>query len=67
MSILFSCFTIYPKDKIFSVVWLKIPQNEPETLIEAFSRLLKERGEFEGYLIVLTKEKSEVFSLSSLK
>lgn len=54
---------LYPKEKIFSVVLLKIPQEEPETLLKAFSKLLEEREEFEGYLIVLTKEKLEVFPL----
>ena len=58
---------LYPKDKIFSVVWLKIPQEEPEALLEAFSRLLEEREGFNGYLIVLKKEKSELFSLGSLE
>ena len=58
---------LFPKDKIFSVIWLRIPQEEPEALLEAFSKLLDERDIFEGYFIILTKEKSEVFPLVSWK
>ena len=54
---------LYSKDEIFSVVLLKVPQDETEALLKAFSKLLDEREEFEGYLIVLAKDKSEAFPL----
>lgn len=58
-------FAEFSKEKIFSVVLLQIPQEEPEALLKAFAKLLDERDEFEGYLIVLTKEKAEAFPLAS--
>ena len=54
---------LYTKDSVFSIVLLRIPQKDPEALLKAFSRMLKEVEEFEGYLIELTKEKSETFPL----
>ena len=47
---------IYPKDKIFSIVWLRIPQDKPKALLESFSILLKDKSkpeDFEGFLIEL--------------
>ena len=47
---------LYPKDKIFSVVMLRIPQNNTENLLESFSKLLKDKTkseDFEGFLIEL--------------
>ena len=47
---------LFPKDKIFSVVWLRIPQDKPEALLESFSILLKDKSkpeDFEGFLIEL--------------
>lgn len=52
----FADFTLYPKEKILSVVLLRIPQNKPESLLNSFSKLLgKKTGaeDFEGQLIVL--------------
>lgn len=63
-----SDFTLLPKEKVFSVIWLRIPQNEPESLLKSFSRLLKEKGapeDFEGKLIVLKKEGVEAYPLLS--
>lgn len=59
---------LFPKEKVFSVIWLRIPQNEPESLLKSFSRLLKEKGapeDFEGKLIVLKKEVFEAYPLLS--
>lgn len=58
---------LYDRNRMFSVVLLKIPQNEPEELINAFSRLLEEREEFEGFLIILEKDKAEAFRLPAWK
>ncbi|MBI2547037.1 MAG: DUF5615 family PIN-like protein [Candidatus Aenigmarchaeota archaeon] len=46
----------FPKDKIFSVIWLRIPQDKPDALLESFSVLLKDKSkveDFEGFLIEL--------------
>ncbi len=62
----------YPKEKIFSVVWLRIPQDKLELSIKSFSKLLKEHPakEFAGNLITLYEERFEVqriLSKSELK
>ncbi|MBI2661432.1 DUF5615 family PIN-like protein [Candidatus Woesearchaeota archaeon] len=47
---------LFPKEKIFSVVWLRIPQDKPEALLGSFSILLKGKSkpeDFEGFLIEL--------------
>ena len=58
----------FPKDKIFSVVWLRVPQDKPEVLLNSFSKLLKDKSkpeDFEGFLVVVGKAKFEVLPLSS--
>ena len=47
---------IFPKDKIFSIIWLRIPQDKPSALLESFTILLKDKSkpeDFEGFLIEL--------------
>lgn len=56
-------FALYPKDKIFSVVWLRIPQDKPNELISSFSKLLKDLNDFSGKLVVLSSGKWEEFPL----
>ena len=59
----------FPKDKIFSIIWLRIPQDKPEAFLSAFSKLLKKKSEpkdFEGYLITLKEDDFEVSPLSIL-
>ncbi|MBI2106266.1 DUF5615 family PIN-like protein [Candidatus Woesearchaeota archaeon] len=61
-------FSLYPKNKIFSVVLLRIPQYNPESLTESFSKLLKDKyksEDFEGFLVEL-KEGGE-FKFSPIK
>lgn len=63
----FTNSSLFPKEKIFSVVWLRIPQNRPDLLIKSFSTLLKEKSEvndFKDNLIILREEGFEIFSLS---
>ena len=46
----------FPKEKIFSVIWLRIPQDKPEVLFNTFSKLLEDKSkpdDFEGLLIEL--------------
>jgi predicted nuclease of predicted toxin-antitoxin system len=64
----FADSVLFPKEKIFSVVCLRIPQNEPESLLKSFSRLLKEKEapeDFEGKLIILKKEGFEAYPMLS--
>lgn len=59
----------FPKEKIFSVVWLRIPQDKPKSLLREFSKLLKEKTkpeDFEGFLIILKEEGFEVFPIKSV-
>ncbi len=57
-------FTDYSKDKVFCVVWLRIPQSDPQTLISSFVKLLSEFTSFEGKLIVLEPNNWEDFPLT---
>ena len=65
---------LFSKDKIFSVVWLRIPQDKPEALLESFSILLKDKSkpeDFEGFLIELSEDgrfkSSPIKSLKSVR
>lgn len=62
----------FPKEKVFSVVLVAIPQDKPEAFMPAFSRLLTTRpkSDFEGFLITLKEdglEVSRILSVSTLK
>jgi len=49
----------FPKEKIFGVVWLKIPQYKPDALFNTFSKLLEDKSkpeDFEGFLIELEED-----------
>ena len=61
-------FVGFNKEEIFAVVWLRIPQDKPKTLLDLFSRLLKKNKteEFKGKLIILHEGGFEVSPLSSL-
>ena len=59
---------LFPKEKLFSVVWLTIPQDKPEVLLKSFSKLLKEKTkpeDFKGLLIILKENDFEISLLSS--
>ena len=56
---------LYNKETIFSIVWLRIPQDKPESLISSFSELI-ETKDFEGKFITLYENRFEVSSLDSL-
>ena len=58
-------FLKFSKEKIFSVVWLKIPQSKPELLLSSFSKLLQEikPEDFKGNLITLHEDRFEVSPL----
>jgi len=47
-------FTAYGRESIFGIVWLKIPQNDPATLVVSFRALLTELKRFEGRLVILS-------------
>ena len=54
---------LFPKEKIFSVIWLRVPQDKPEALLKSFSKLLKDKSkpeDFEGYLVTLKDGDFEV-------
>lgn len=60
-------FSEYPKSAIFAVVWLKIPQNDPKSLLKMFNQLIKECKDFKGKLIVLEKNKWKDWPLSTVQ
>ena len=57
------------KEKIFSVIWLRIPQDKPEALLNSFSKLIKKikPQDFEGKFITLYENRFEISSLSFTK
>lgn len=56
-------FSTYAKDEIFSVVWLRIPQNNPQALVSSFEKLLDELKNFKGKLVVLNVGRWKSFPL----
>ena len=49
-------FIEFSKEKVFSLVWLRVPQRRIESLKNSFSKLLKNKSkpeDFEGFLIEL--------------
>ena len=66
----FSDSSKFPREKIFSVILFKIPQDKPESFLNALSMLLKEKSEpedFEGYLILLDENKYDASPIPSDK
>jgi predicted nuclease of predicted toxin-antitoxin system len=57
-------FSKMSEREIFGVIWLKIPQDNPQLLVKKFSELLKrEKLELKGKLVILHPDKIEIFSL----
>lgn len=57
----FSCYT---KEKIFSLILLKIPQKEADALITQFGKLLQEHTIFEKKFIALYSDEWEIIPLN---
>lgn len=57
-------FADYSRGEVFGVVWLRIPQSDPETLISSFVKLLSECTSFNDKLIVLEPNKWRDFPLT---
>ncbi len=54
---------LYTKERVFSVILLRIPQDDIKALLKSFSSLLKERSkpeDFEGNIIFLKEEGFEI-------
>ena len=60
---------LYNEETIFSIVWLRVPQDKAEELLNSFSKLLNEikPKDFEGKFIILYEDKFEIKPLSSSK
>ena len=46
-------FCAFSQDEIYAVIWLRIPQNDPQALLRSFQKLLAECAQFAGQLILL--------------
>lgn len=57
-------FTDYSKNEIFSIIWLRVPQSDPQTLISSFEKLIKECKNFAGKLITLIPDDWDESSLN---
>ncbi len=49
-------FQWYSDKEIYSVILLKVPQNDNESLIKVFNKLLSEFNNFAGRIVVLDKK-----------
>jgi predicted nuclease of predicted toxin-antitoxin system len=56
-------FCDYSETKIFSVIWLRIPQNDSKALIVSFEKVLNECSEFKGRLLILKVNSWQNFPL----
>lgn len=56
-------FSQYSKDKVYAVIWLRIPQNNEQALLRSFKKLLREIKNFTSKLIILYDDKWEEFPL----
>lgn len=56
-------FQEYAKDEIYSVIWLRIPQNKPDVLIKSFEKLLSECMKFAGRIVILNETDWKDFPL----
>ncbi|MCL4353049.1 DUF5615 family PIN-like protein [Patescibacteria group bacterium] len=57
-------FSEYSENAIFAVVWLRIPQSDPQSLLKMFAQLLKKCGVFKGKLIILERNTWKDWPLS---
>ena len=58
----------YPRDKIFSVILLKIPQDQPHFLLNSFLELfsnLSSPEDFKGKLVKLWRNKIGIFDIQT--
>ena len=59
-------FCKYGKEEIFGLIWLRIPQNNPNALVMAFEKLLDQFKDFPGRLVVLEINKWADFPLAGI-
>ena len=60
-------FSLLSQDKVFSVVWLKIPQKELATLITSFKKMLNECTVFAKKLIIVEPNNWKAFPLGRIE
>lgn len=58
-------FAAYPKEKLWGLVLLKLPQGDASLLTDCFSRLLETGTNLEGKIIVLYFDKELEFNLGN--
>ena len=61
---------LFNREKLFSIVWLKIPQDDTKALIESFAMLIEANtkpSDFEGKLVVLTNWNFKALPLPTVK
>ena len=59
-----SDFEEYTRNQIHAVILLKIPQNDEESLVSSFKRLITKNENLLGKLVVLKKDGEDVFPLA---
>lgn len=57
-------FTKYAIGEVFGIVWLRVPQDDPEGLLNAFASLLTSSGpQMKDALVMLWRARYETFAL----
>lgn len=56
-------FQWYSKEEIYSVILLKVPQNDNESLVKSFTKLLSEFNNFAGRIVVVDTKGWKDYSL----
>ena len=56
-------FTNYSGDELFALIWLKIPQADPKSLISSFEAIVENFQDFSGIMIILRVMKWDEFKL----
>lgn len=62
----FSDPEMFPREKIFGVIWLIVSQDKPKSLLESFSKLVKDKfseDDFKGKLYILSEGGFEINEL----
>lgn len=57
-------FSELSANEIFSIIWLRLPQNDPKILMASFGKLLEECKNFKSRIIIVEPAKWTSFPLS---
>ena|SRR3989344_4505149 len=56
-------FIYYTGSRVYSVIWLKIPQQDTGALLKSFTKMLKSIKDFSGKLVILKEDDWDISPL----